>query len=341
MSIHVDPSTWHLKTAAKDCVGFGPIPYKLVEGYPRGSAQADLAEFQEQYIIQSKDLINFFIESFPVTTKISDTDWVYHNPRTMPGSGNSLFTKKIDFEPLEGSKPCDPFQVDTGWHGAAVEGTYDGFLKLTITYDSTGFIEVSADAGAEFLMVPSRGKLQWINSENDTDVSPAVAAGQLVDVRDIHIPITKLVPQTQWKVKIKQVTWEVAKLIVDGCRDKLGKINDDTVKMLMNARFGTVLFVGYSLSTTATWTVAEGNVEDLFYQFPTEMEFEFLVKDVGDDPLYDVGLMPMGHNYFFRPDKLRWEQLVRYEAATQIKIYEYATLSTIAKLNTLLNLGDV
>ncbi|MCK5632679.1 hypothetical protein KAH94_02950, partial [bacterium] len=57
MSINVHPSNWRLRTT-------GGIRYKLLEGFPKGTFEAENGKITEQYVIQSSDLIPFVLESF-------------------------------------------------------------------------------------------------------------------------------------------------------------------------------------------------------------------------------------------------------------------------------------
>ena len=283
MSINIDPSNWRLETA-------GGIKYKLLEGFPRGSFDPEAAKIQEQYIIQASDLQAFVEETFSSMFLWSDNVIFWEPTRPMPGLP-LLRTATLDFEPFEGSKPGDPFGSDAG----APSATYDQFTKVTVNYetskdrepdpnDPTTFLEVSANAGGEYLMIQVQGEAHWGGAGGDPVQGP-------------NIPVTKTIPETEWTVRWPRVPNALLPALIAQMRASMGLVNSGVMPLLRGAVAETVLFMGYSLRETFSWRNTD--VESP----PVEVEMMFKEKHVVQDG--EV----LGHNHVHRDDKGEFQKL--------------------------------
>ena len=283
MSINIDPANWRLET-------IGGIKYKLLEGFPRGNIDPENAKIQEKYILQASDLQAFMEESFSSMFLWADNILFWEPTRPMPGQP-LLRTVLLDFEPHEGSKPSDPFGSDAG----APSTTYDQFVLVTVNYetskdrdpdpnDPTTFLEVSANAGGEFLMIQIQGDAKWGGAGGD-------------DVQGPNIPATKIIPETEWTVRWPRVPNSLLPSLIAQMRASMGLVNSSAMPLLHGAVTETVLFMGYSLRETFSWRNTD--VESP----PVEVEMMFKEKHVVQDG--EV----LGHNHFHRDDEGEFQKL--------------------------------
>lgn len=264
MSVNVPYLQWRLYTA-------NGIRYKLLSR--TGGVTAETAEAREVYIIRSVDLLNFLLESFPAPTKVKD-GLTYVPPRSMPG-WPFLVTRNVDYEGLTGSKPIDPFLTDL----LAPPGTYEGFLRVTITYrnlkevpDSN--LEITAACSAEVLSLPTSGKSRW--GMPGTGTSPGEA------VQHPNVPATILVPQTEWTVRWKTLPYTFfTATMANKLRSKVGQVNKAVMKQLFDAPAETILFVGwdYARAYDFRYGVVVNNDPDQPY---VQLTLKFLEKNFED-----------------------------------------------------------
>jgi len=284
MSIYEDPATWRLRTAPAP---FG-IPYKLVEGYPKGSFEEENAKITEQYIIQASDLLDFALESFPPMI-IWGGIFHFTATRAYPGL-NRLFTKSVSWEPHEVGKPTDPFGTDP----FPPTGTYAKFLKVTIQYetakpnntdpnDPSTFLEVSADASGEFLMLQVQGEATW-----ESMAGPKVQGP--------NTQVAQVIPELTWSVRWPQITRSYLDELMPLMRSRLGQVNSRPMSILHDAPAETILFVGYSMREQYTWRTDED-------QPPVEIDMKFVEKHI------EIAGVTVGHNHFWQPELNRFAKL--------------------------------
>lgn len=303
MSDLTDVSTWRLQTA-------GGIKYRLKEGKPTGSF-GEQVESEEIYLIQAGDLMPFIAESFASSDWV-DGAWNFQAGRSCPGLAGAM-TRTVAYKSLDSSKPCDPYGVDPD----APEGTYCPFLELTISYatksedaGSSGsgdpnnpetYLEVSADAGVEFLMMKSSGNhAQYTASttHQGLDATGNVATINPEDPetpQEPDLPSAKLRPTTEWTVRFPNFPWVYLSNLLAIARPKLGTINSTAMSILGNAAIGTVLFTG--MSVRKQWQVqSSGSGNQLTIMAQVELKFsEKTATNSGSDTI-------LGHNYFYRPE---------------------------------------
>lgn len=288
MSLNIDSSLWRLRTA-------GGIPYKLMEGYPKGNV-GEGTGVQEQLIIEATQLRAFVNESFPPAILTGWGYWAFFNNRACPRFPLQ-FTKNISFEPYPKDKPGDPTELDP----TAPEGTYSRFLLLTIDYapaktnpnkdddrndEPQTYVEYSCDASGEFLMLPSNGaQARWGPSVGDAALE-----------QPMRIP--KIIPTLDWSVKYPRVNRVVFFSLMDRVVAKLGKVNNAVLLYLNNAAAETVLFAGFSIR-------AQYNFTDTVESGELSLDMKFLQK-----PVDDGNGVIVGHNHHFRPETGKWERLM-------------------------------
>ncbi len=290
MSIHEDASTWRLRTP-------NGIPYKLLEGFPKGKVGEGVS-LTEEILIQASDLTQFLIESFSHVTMVVDR-LVYSQGRQCPGAPGR-YTTDVGFEPFEPGKPSDPFGTDS----SAPDGTYAQFYKCSITFgprnqgssdgssdDVKDFLEVTADAEADFLAVEQANSIaRWENAKAWTDPNTGIAyaVGALLPVKSPNQSITKLVIEMGWNVNWKRVSWLALPTLVTRMRACAGKVNSSIMPLLHNADVETIVFKGWTIRKQYAWTDED--------QPPVTLDMKFSEKRVVEDGEVK------GHNHLYRPE---------------------------------------
>ncbi len=310
MSILEDPTTWRHRTARSG------IPYRYVSA--SGSFSDEDATATEVYIIQSKFLLKFILESFPPPTEVLGMTF-YGQKRAMPGLA-SLRTRTVAWEAHTEGLPSDPFQQDTG----APEGTYGGklgdFTKITITYGTSSandeepdpenprtFLEISANASGEFISSPTTGKAKWGSEDGD-------------EVTDVDIPGGVVQPLTEWSVRWNQIPYTYFNdTLIATLRSKLGLVNDGDMKLLHEAPEDTMLFTGWSLRQQFTWR------ENKPGEAPVSLDLKFLEKN-----FEAANGVKVTHNKFFRPSTGNFETLL---LNGQDKVFKSTNLDNIFQPN--------
>ena len=309
MSVHIDPSQWRLHTT-------GGIPYKLMEGYPKGNF-GDGTSVQEKLIIRSSDLMDFVTESFPSMVSWAPDKFNYSPGRQCPSIAG-LFTKTVNFEAIDGTRPLDPMGVDDN----APSGTYGEFLHLTVDYgvsndggsggeadpnDPTTFLEITASAAGRTMPFEQDkdGNLQWLDE----------SAGTYSAITE-DIPNDKLEPLIAWTVKFPRASQSVAGLIINHSRAYLGKVNSSMMPVLLGAPYGTILYQSFAVSQQFIWQ--DG------WTIPFTVEFHFLEKHIEQDSVV------LGHQYFWNKDAHKYQLIIRRDAPdTDNKMYRYAELNAL------------
>ena len=189
-------------------LGIPPVKVKLVKrlgGFTRTAAEAT-----EIYIIRAEDLTNFVRIGLPLP--ISGNYGIPNYPGRAAFYGvPALVVNTMKWKGLNDSKPVDPFDFDGAYTTfnelpGAVDGTYDEFVEVTVTYapvkksknkddsddnDPSTFLEVTSTGGGQFLNSPIDGKAEWWNVNYDPVAKKWLAA--FIDkVEEKHIPNTIL-----------------------------------------------------------------------------------------------------------------------------------------------------
>lgn len=322
MSIYVNPSEWRLQTD-------GGIPYKLLEGFPKATF-GDRTSVQEEIVIRSSDLYNFYLESFAFLYYRSGgvLGWTY--PRQCPGF-LGMWTKTIDIEPFLQSKPADPFNNDTG----ADDGTYSEFLKLTISFepsqrgkrdtpgtesdpsDFSTFLEVSCEAGAEWLVSQGSSGMRWIAEEDFIDSDDPLTryyTGDEVVIKDPTFGIRKWQPITTWTVTWPRVRRDALSIILARMRACLGKTNSTVVPLLHDAAAETVTFLGWSLRLQDVWAPVDK-------QPPVAIDMKFEEKYFVEDDGTIKGV-----NYQWIPEVNKVAKVVLSDGEPLYKTFDFNTM---------------
>ena len=316
------PESWAFQTA-------GGIPYRLYEGYPKGSFDEEEAEVEEQYIIRSSDLVAFVKESLSDYDIGPGVDWRYRSARNCPmfytdktGDGATRFinmiSKRVQFEPFPPGRPADPEgRKANGADGFALDAdTYADFLLVTITYgpgkcntyqenlpqNKADILDVSSSAGGEFIIFPITGKDQ-LEKRDGTKTN-----NQLPD-----LPATKSIPSIEWTIKYgrvfadrlfnRQLDDPEGLSAFEMMREHLGTINDSPVVLINNAIEETVLFTGFSLRPKWSW-----REDKKIY----EVELKFSEKNISDIYLNDADEFEteyIGWNHVYNPRAGEWQKL--------------------------------
>ncbi len=324
MSVHISDSEWRYETS-------GGIPYKLMEGYPKGSVESENGEATEQYIINADDLSAFLLESFPPMLVWPGGLWAYPPTRRCP-SFIGLSTKKIDFESFVTSKPCDPSGIDSD----ATNETYSQFMLLKISYepsrldeddegdDTLTFLEIDSDTAGKYLMVPPHGDAATFKAaqavahrspdpEHGDPGQERVDVGDDVGVSSVDVPVTKTIPQIEWSVRFPRVNRLALPTIIKKLRACLGKVNLTVIPALFDAEVETCLCMGYSIREEFQWG-GDGSL-------PVSIDIKFIeqrITEEGDD-------FVKGHNYVYNPNKGIFEK-IKFNGRF---LYETANMNSI------------
>lgn len=327
-------ANWHLRTA-------GGIPYRLVEGYPKGSFDEDDCKVEEKYIIQARDLMSFVTESLSDLQVRPGGQWFYRPARRLPGPAATTpyaVTQRVSFEPLDGTRPCDPFLADVP---PPSSGTYGEFLTVTIEYltgksddDWPGMVELSVTSASEFMVIPSKS-LTFKTPEKNADGTAYVGPAN-PPVKDPKIPYTMLLPSLEWSVKFPRVPlahWADSMALAS---DLLGCVNDRPMQVMVARWPETVLFVGFSLDLKWNWRQRQPcfSVELKFLQKEiTESWDEALIADAWIATTPDpTGFIDgwewwvKGHNHSYNPATSHWDRLRRPD---DTPLYKLADLNQL------------
>lgn len=305
MSLHIDPSLWRHRTE-------GGIPYKLMEGHPKGSFGDDAATATEIYLIQASDLSDFVDEVMSQSEAWPGGGWRHRPARGLPGYP-ALRTKKVDWEPHEGGLPCDPFGAGeySSWASPqeAPAGTYAKFLKLTISYSTSklddkdqDLLEISCSGAGEFLLLPpSEAK---VHDDGAPDGPPKPK-----QIPDPGFPLTVSVPGVEWSVKYNRIPRSEMPTVLSLCRGMLGKVNNAPVPLLMATGIHTLMFMGFSMRAKWSWRTPTAvkpptvdnlmNDPNLWFELDLKIQEKCLTKDG----------VTIGWNHFLTPWGT-WEKIL-------------------------------
>ena len=274
MSLNENPSTWRLETP-------GGIKYKLINPSPTGTADQESETAHEELIIQASDLAAFITESYSLM-ELSGETWVQTIGRSFPGN-SVLKTSNISWGGYDTGRPSDPFGSDPDHPLPDTDHTYCDFIKLSIDYggDGTGndtLMEVASNASGEFLTLP-------VHNEDAAIESPG--SGEDDPVEDVDMPVSKLMPTTEWTVRYPRLAHAALAPLIASCRWSMGTVNNAAMPIFFGADPETVLFLGYS-----------HNEKFSLDNDPVTFELKFLEKNVGTDD----GGNAIGHNHHFVPE---------------------------------------
>ncbi len=279
------PDKWHLKTE-------GGIRYTLYENNPRGSFNDVDGEITEQILIESENFVAFVEESFSHYT-VSGNTWSFRGARRYPQ--NSFRTVGVDFEPFPRSLPGDPLQIDA----AAADGTYGGFLLLTVKYssginqdDEYDWQEIQSNATGEFISYQPDGSWVWFDLTGEEGAEEGA---------ENPAPATVILPGVEWNVKFRPVPWDAMTRVTGKALDLLGCVNSDAISLLGGAEEETVMFAGFGMRTRWTWKDVKPYCD---------LDMKFLQKRIVLPGGYGGSDQVLGHNHFFNPKTGRWQKLL-------------------------------
>lgn len=305
------------------------IEYKLVEGYPRGDESTESCDWEEEYIIQAKDIDAFLDESISrrnVGGGVGDVLPFIGLPRTMPGRPD-LSTVKVHVEPLILTKPIDPYGQDP--LAGAVTETYGKLARVHIWYSSISrdfFRDIVLSAGAEYLQIPP-SNLNVSTDANGGPLDPGNNSGQsqaVLDTAANHdnlLAAYKLIPTIEWTYKLQQFAspnWAT-------CFALLGHVNDRRSLVLCEGAIEeTVMYVGVS----ATRTYANYRILNPDGSRPNSwfLDLRFSQRTIQE------GGMTYGWNHVYssktNAGKGGWTRLERAPKGSGKFLYEKADLGT-------------
>ena len=313
------PANWRLRTN-------NGIPFKLL-GHS-GDFSPEEGNVVQRILIPANALVAFLTETFPPPLVIGNT--AIPQTAKLPGMPG-LLANRISFKSFDDSRPVDPFNMDP----TAPAGTYNEAIELDVTYgpresqepdrnDPFTFLEISGTTTGEFIH-STMPKAKWqpkrnpqvdpdaVDADADPDggnvadpdtnapsqgaVNPTIEETQ--NVNDPTVPVTSLVPQTEWTLKWNQIPFEFfTEVLIHRLRILLGRVNTHTVPILFGALPETLLFVGYNYSNQFTWRDGQVGLP------PVSLEIKIIEKRV----LWRGVIR--GHNDFWRPGR-GWETLLQ------------------------------
>lgn len=311
----------------------GGIPYKQNQGFPKFAISKDGVTAQEEYLIRSSDLNDLFQEAFPVPYITEDGYAFFPSRRTMPGA-SLLRTKTMTARPHTGSKPADPFGLDSG----APNETYDDAYLVTIDYetwknededpkDPRTFLERSISGGGEFISLGpqntetgdkalgSDGSPQPEDTTDNQQGTPDDPT-ETLPTADPNIPFVKFVPTAEFSFKwplVARPPWRTMFRYlgtVNGyISDSSGTLDDIQYALHQNLFFNaepeTILYKGFSATQKFVWRGSSVVVQ------PWEVELQFSLKRVEEPGVGGPTDGIFGWNHVWVPREQRWRRLFR------------------------------
>jgi len=318
----VNSTEWRRKAVFS---GGPTIPYKLVDGYPKGSFEEEAAEVTEQYIIEADKLLQFVWWSFSDAKCYPGTGkWSFRGARVLPQSVEvtdtadikktmlSMVTKKITFEPYPTGRPGDPFH---GEWGTVPENTYAQYALVTITYGPgkstegsmvvvfNDAVEITGNASGEFISPSSNAKMDWRSNAN-------VVIGSS---KEANVTLAQVIPGVEWVVKFRRVPADKISTITLDLSKLLGKVNSKPMVFLNSAPAETVLFMGFNWNRAFSWrdTTPFYELELKFIERSRVLYTFYTPPEGGLGASYDYAYA--GWNHFPHPEYHTWYYLTDTE----------------------------
>ncbi len=256
-----DPSLWRCRSPS------GAIPFKFIEF--TGSFESVAGSCSLRGLIPASRMQAYLTEMLPLPLQTGNL--TYPKWTSLPGLPDMMCTG-IKFKSFDDGLPIDPFGFDPD----ASSTTYYSVVEVTVEYgpalpipnnnDPLTFLEISASSSAEYINTTAP-KAMWQevsrNTLNRPDAEPPVLRekpllpddlGAKTPVKDPTIPITIIIPKTEWTVKWNQVPYAYFKdLMIKRLRWCQGKVNDTNFELFFGAYQETVLFESYSFKQHNSW----------------------------------------------------------------------------------------
>jgi hypothetical protein len=293
MSVNQSNTLWRLSTIDGTKV-------KLLKR--SGDVSRDSGSATEEYLICACDLENFIKTAIP--TPVVAFGGVQYLARASFYGIPSLIVDEVHFESVTDSKPIDPFGSDI----TAPDGTYEEFVKVTVTYkprsktkgssnsdtnDPLTFLEVSSDVSGEYVCDNLTGKFYWYDNEYnpDTDKWEATSAGTEIESPDTLQTIIS--PVKSWSVSWPQIPYDFFYNTLAPKLDyALGTMNSKSVEIFHGKKIPrTLLLEGYSTKEQATW-----DTEDVKYP-PISLDMKFKEKGFWSNNTDGPVFVTWGHTY--------------------------------------------
>lgn len=298
----------------------GGIKYRLMEGYPKVTAERNDLKLTERYLIHTTDLLAFIKETFPPVTVDANGRLRRPNSRTYPGDA-TLFTKSLSAEPHTGELPSDPWRIHTG----APDNTFDFDTVVTIEYgtdvtddqsDETLF-EHSINVGGEFFTLPPQ-KLETSDIDAIEIELPTQGTPDYTPNKDLKLPISKVIPTIEHSFRyrfVKDPNWALYQEML-GCVNQNKHYNPDwdlpdgykPLVGIPTAYRETVMFMGVSGTQRVVWE------DNAVVTKPWDLDFKFSQKHhTGPPPFWRVAAFGddaepsiYGWNHVYIPARQKW-----------------------------------
>lgn len=316
------------------------VPFRMIS--MEGNAQVNKREVVINYLIPTSELEIVLDHLVPPVTSLKRNLCIIpqFNNASIPGHERSseatetLKAVDVKWKAHIPDKPVDPYRTDLDWLSRTpypqdspyryfapselLRETYGHVVEIRVTYDNTvkkveaddpwTWLDIRADASALYLAMSGK-KAAWRYPTAQTpEDNPNLQ----------NLPITKIVPCTEWSVRWKHIPEEDFHEIMKPMLDEaVGKVNSvpfsKIIKGQENAEDITgdgykwnVLFAGYSVEE-------EGEVvwgEVLQKYNPLTVEMKFLEKTI-KEPVSAGGSLSevIGHNHFFNDVAGEWQKL--------------------------------
>ena len=320
----------------------GGLKYKQMQGYPTVNLSEDGVTAQEQYLMKASDLLAFVAELSPLPYVDEEGRVQLFLRRSMPGNP-ALRTTDMSAAPHTGSKPGDPFNLDSG----APADTYDPHYVITLSYsnindgkpdkdpkDPKTFLERSITSGGEFLSIgpqntetgeaPLGSGQETSQQQTDGSTSnyPKGTPTNLQATADAGLAVVKFIPTSTLSFKwptVPRPPWTQMFQLMGTVNGRIKKAGGSTSRiqnqihrdLFFNAEPETVLYTGFTAVQKFLWIGTSAVAQ------PWDVTLGFTVKRVDEED--EV----FGWNHVWVPKEQKWKRLYRSgEGGSRKDLYE-------------------
>jgi hypothetical protein len=306
----------------------GGIRHELIE--QGGAFGEEDADWRMVIRIRAIDLAAFVLEAFPAPA--FGVGAIVYPRRFYPAGLPALRADRVQCEGFTTGRPIDPFEIDS----SAPNGTYEEFLKVTITFKTTSendsppdpndpftFLKVSGIGSGEYLTAEVSGDaVAWADSDGDEE--PPDEQGTPLEQK-----VTS--PEIEWNVRWTQISHDWFHFtLLPRIRDLMGKVNSSPMIALYGAPAETILFDTWTIDQQYTWREGFTGAPPVTLNLKfIEKNFEGFSADIPESSASSASSgttsipitgtqVQVTHNHIWRPNR-GWQRLLVNDNAMYIQ----------------------